>query len=110
MKVTITSIKLKSFFKFFPLSLYALKIMQQLNATDCVKMKKKGFGTLHYTMTLWESEAQIKAFARSGAHLDAMKKSGTIAKEIKALTIDATELPDWKTAKEMLKMVEPIRY
>lgn len=110
MKVTITSIELKTIFKFFPLSRYALDIIRQLNTTDCLEMKKQGLGKLHYTMTLWENEAQLKAFARSGAHRDAMKKSATIAKAIKTLTIEAEQLPDWKTAKKMLEKVEPIRY
>ena len=58
---------------------------------------------MHYTMTLWESEEDLKAFAASGAHLEAMKKGASIAREIRTLTIDATELPDWKTAKKMLE-------
>lgn len=102
MKVTITSIQLKTPFQFFPLSVFALNILQQLKTTNCKDFKKKGIWTMHYTMTLWENEEQLKAFAKSGAHLDAMKKSATIAKEIRTLTIDAEELMDWKTAKKLL--------
>ena len=58
---------------------------------------------MHYTMTLWESEEDLKAFAASGAHLEAMKKGASIAREIRTLTIDGEQLPDWKTAKELLK-------
>lgn len=110
MKITITSIALKNPFKFFILSRKALGIVLQLKNTDCVKMKKTGFWTTHYTMTLWNNETDMKAFARSGAHLEAMKMSGQIAKEIKSLTIDATTFPDWKTAKAMLEKVTPIQY
>ena len=110
MKATITSIELKSLFKFFPLSIFALNIVKQLKATNYKDFKKKGSGKLHYTMTLWENEEQMKDFARSGAHLDAMKKSATIAKEIRTLTIDTDELPDWKTAKEILKGGKILRY
>lgn len=88
MKVTITSIQLKSPFKFFPLSLYAMKILNQLKNTDCLEFKKQGIWTTHYTMTLWENEAQLKEFAGSGAHLVAMRNGRKIAKEIRTLTID----------------------
>jgi hypothetical protein len=53
-------------------------------------------------MTLWETEDQLKAIASSGAHLEAMKKSKQIAKEIRTITIDADKLPDWKEVKELL--------
>lgn len=103
MKITITSIELKSPFKFFPLSMYAMHILKQLKATNCVEMKKSGFWTKHYTMTLWKNETDLKAFATSGAHLEAMKDSRKIAKEIRTLTIDADALPNWKTAKNLLE-------
>lgn len=110
MKITITSIELKSPFKFFALSYKALKIIKQLHKTDCLGMKKRGIWTKHYTMTLWKDEQQLKAFAGSGAHLEAMKAGKEIAKEIRTLTIDADTFPDWKTAKELLKTAKPIVY
>jgi hypothetical protein len=103
MKVTITSLELKSPWKFFSLSYQAMKILQQLATTKCVKKKSTGFWTSHYTMTLWENENDLKAFAKSGQHLESMKKGSSIAKEIRILTIDADELPNWKDAKAMLK-------
>lgn len=102
MKATLTSIELKSPFKFFALSRFALDISRQLKKTNCVDFKKKGFWTKHYTMTLWNSEAELKDFARSGAHLEGMKKSKDIAREIRTLTIEVDQLPDWKTAVAML--------
>lgn len=109
-KATLTLIELKSPFKFFPLSWYALSILKQLKTTNCLDFKKTGLWTTHYTMTLWEDEEQLKAFARSGAHLEAMKKGATIAKEIKTLTIDVDVLPDWDTAKKLLAEVKGIQY
>ena len=102
MKATLTSIELKNIFKFFPLSMYAMNILKQLNATDCVEFKKTGMGKMHYTMTLWNNVEELKNFARSGAHLDAMKKGAKIAREIRTLTIDADKLPDWTEAKLLL--------
>lgn len=110
MKVTITSIELKSPFKFFVLSKNAMYILRQLRATNCVQMKKRGFWMKHYTMTLWNNEQELKDFAMSGAHLQAMKASKSIAREIRTLTIDADVLPDWKTAIHLLASAKPIRY
>jgi hypothetical protein len=103
MKVTITSLELKSPWKFFSLSYQAMKILQQIGKTNCIEKKSTGFWTKHYTMTLWETETDLKTFAKSGKHLESMKKAGEIAKEIRTLTIDATTLPNWKYAKALLK-------
>ena len=110
MKATITLIVLKSPFKFFALSVSALGIMKQLKNTKHLDFKKKGFWTKHYTMTLWETEEDLKAFASSGAHLEAMKISKKIAKEIRTKTITADKLPDWNTAINMLNDAKVIKY
>lgn len=103
MKATITYIELRGPLKFFALSATAMKIIRQLKTTDCKQYRAKGIWTKHYTMTLWNNEEEMKAFAYSGNHLESMKKSKSLAKEIRTITIDATELPDWKQAKELLK-------
>lgn len=104
MKVTITSIELKSPFHFFALSLRALRIINQLrNTKGIVDKRSTGFWTMHYTMTLWDEESSLKNFAKSGAHLEAMKISKDIAKEIRTLTYDADRLPSWRAAKADLK-------
>lgn len=54
-------------------------------------------------MTLWNNEAELRSFAKSGAHLEAMKTSSQIAKEIRTITIDADSLPSWKEAENLLK-------
>ena len=110
MKVTITSIELKSPLKFFLLSASALQIIRQLKATNCKEFKKKGWWTKHYTMTLWDNQGDIERFAKSGAHLIAMKTSSRIAKEIRTTTIDATTPPKWGKAMELLKNGKVIRF
>ncbi|GAA0878368.1 hypothetical protein GCM10009119_13360 [Algoriphagus jejuensis] len=103
MKVTITSIELKGPFKFFALSAKALKILKQLKATNCKGFRKKGFWTTHYTMALWENEADLKSFAQSGAHLEAMKKTKEIAKEVRTYTYESQKLPSWEEAIRLLE-------
>lgn len=80
-----------------------MKILPQLKQANCKAFKKQGKWINHYTMTLWQNADAITTFARSGAHLEAMKKSAEMAKEIRTLTIDADQLIDWKTAKKLLK-------
>ena len=110
MKLTITSIELKGPFKFFALSAHARKVIMQLRTTDCKQYKARGFWTTHYTMTLWSSEQELKDFAKSGAHLEAMKISKNIAKEIRTLTIDSDQMPPWSEAKAMLAKAKVLRF
>lgn len=110
MKATITSLRLKSWVSFFPLSLYALRIMKQLKGSGHIEFKKTGFGRMHYTMSLWKNEEDMRSFARSGAHLEAMHNSKKIAKEIRTITIDAESLPNWENAKKILEQGKIIRF
>lgn len=103
MIITVTLIKLKSPFSFFALSLNALRILRQLRENKaCMKYKSTGFWTMHYTLSLWSDASEMKKFSRSGAHLEAMKISNTLAKEIRTYSYEGTTLPDWKEAKEKL--------
>jgi hypothetical protein len=110
MKITITSIELKGPLKFFLLSAQALKILKQLKASSYKDFKKRGIWTKHYTMTLWHNEQELKDFARSGAHLEAMKRSKDIAKEIRTYTYDGDKLPDWKEAKSLLEKAKVFKF
>ncbi len=110
MKVTITSIELKGPFKFFALSAKAMGILKQLKSSECLDYKKQGIWTTHYTMSLWKNEQDLQLFARSGAHLKAMKESQSLAKRIITRTIDREQLPTWKEAKLLLKEGKCINY
>jgi hypothetical protein len=104
MFITITYIRLRSWFHFFKLSNHGRKIMKQAKATPgFVRMKNTGFGADQYTLSLWESEAAMKAFSRSGAHLEAMKATFSISTEVRTLTVPGAEMPVWKEAKRMVK-------
>lgn len=103
MIVTVTSLRLKSLWDFFKLSYRGLQIVRQTKGQKgFVTMKNTGFGYLHYTLSAWESEADLKEFAKTGAHLVAMKKSKEIANEISTYTFESSQLPSWKEAKSLL--------
>ena len=65
-------------------------------------MKNTGFGCLHFTLSQWETAADAKNFARSGAHLEAMKDSAKLATEIRIYTYESEKIPDWTNAKRLL--------
>lgn len=65
-------------------------------------MKNTGFGYLHFTLSVWETEEDLKRFAREGAHLKAMKKSSVLATEIRTYTYQDVCPPNWKEAKNLL--------
>jgi hypothetical protein len=54
-------------------------------------------------MSLWNNKEDMQTFARSGAHLEAMKQSAKLAKFIKTLSVQSDTLPDWKTAKQSIQ-------
>jgi hypothetical protein len=103
MVVTLTSLRLRSRWGFFRLSWNGLKIsLQARKSPGFVAMKNTGSGFLHYTMSLWEGEKEAKAFAHSGAHLEAMKAASSLATEIRIHTYEAGSLPSWSEAKALV--------
>jgi hypothetical protein len=103
MIISITLIELRSPWQFFRLSLHGLRIFQQLDKTTCLAKKNTGFWKTHYTMTAWESQADIAAFYKSGSHLEAMKESKILAEYLRFITFEAEKMPDWKEAKEKVQ-------
>ncbi len=67
------------------------------------EFRKTGLGLLHYTLSAWESEEDLKRFAHAGAHLKAMKASARLASEIRTYTFENDILPNWRDAKQRLQ-------
>lgn len=103
MLVTITSVRLKNWWRFFELSYHGMKISQEIKKCEgFIKMKNTGFGYLHFTMSAWECQEDIKKFYKAGAHLLAMKKASTLATETTTYTYATDRLPSWSDAKRLL--------
>lgn len=103
MIAVITYIKLKNPLKYFQLIGHSIQIMKQLQQSSGLSgQKNTGIWTKHYTITMWENEEVMKAFAHSGPHLEAMKKSKEIASEIRTHVVEVQEMPTWKDAKKQL--------
>jgi heme-degrading monooxygenase HmoA len=103
MVITVTSIKLRKLRYFFILSYLGLKVQRGIKSKKgFIWMKNTGFGYLHYTLTAWESETDMKSFARSAAHLEAMKWSRKLAAEIGVHTFETEDPPDWEKARKLV--------
>jgi hypothetical protein len=112
MFITVTSIELKTPFKFFTLAYLAMQIIKQLKSTPCIKYKSNGFWTKHYTLYAWENMEDIKAFYKSGEHLSAMQQSAVIAKCIQTYTAWAKQsYPEriWLTNHNLVQFFGGIR-
>lgn len=74
--VSITRLKLRSVLQFIPFGWYTLLSLRQLvNKSDFIKGKilmDKGF--TFWTMTLWNSEADMRAYRNKDEHKKAMPK------------------------------------
>ena len=103
MTITLTSIRLRKRYYFFKLSWYGFKISMQAKKTEgFIKMDNTGTGYLHYTRSAWLNETSMKTFARTGAHLHAMKQSAELADELCTYSYEADALPDWPAVKILL--------
>ena len=103
MFVTITSLRLKSIWGFFKLSLLGLKSSNQAKKEKgFLAIKNTGFGYIHYTLTQWQTEEDLKRFAHSGEHLKAMQAGSKLATELCTYTYSTERMPDWSSAKKLL--------
>ena len=110
MIASITSIQLKSPFKLLAFYRSVLPTVKQLQSGPCVQFRTKGFWTRHYTISLWNNTEEMRAFATSGAHLDAMKKRKQVATEVRTISIQTDTLPEWKTALAHLEKGKVLKF
>lgn len=101
--ITITCIRLKSWWHVFELIRLSVAVLEQLkNQSGFITMKRSGFGYRHYTLSAWQSEAALKSFAKMGAHQVAMSRTTAIASEVITYTYHGEVLPAWKDARKLL--------
>jgi hypothetical protein len=103
MIVSITKLELKSYTKIVSFFGFNRKIIKELQASNCKQFKLSpnwNLGTW-YTMTLWETEADLFAFYRSGTHAKAMQEAAKFSTNLKAIRIEGDEILKWKIAKKL---------
>jgi hypothetical protein len=80
-----------------------MHIVKQAKAQEgFIQLKNTGFGYMHYTLTVWENEDDMRAFARAGAHLASLRKSNGLATEIRTYSYSGENIPSWSEAKKIL--------
>jgi hypothetical protein len=102
MIVSITKLELSSYLKIKAFFGFNRKIIAELQSSKCKAFKVSpnwSFRTW-YTMTLWENEADLFAFYRSGTHAKAMQEAANFSTNLKAIRIEGTELINWRKAKK----------
>lgn len=102
MYCTVTSLTLRRPWGFFRFSLDALRATRQLARHPHAGFRKRGFGLTHCTMTLWPDAESLRAYAREGAHREAMRRAPRYAREVRVHTFETDALPDWATARRLL--------
>jgi hypothetical protein len=104
MIIAITSIRLRSMWNLFKFGSHVGQILKQIKSQKgFIAMKASpSIGYTHYTVSAWENETDLKIFARSGAHLNAMKQTAKIATEVNSYVYQDETIPDIKNAKRLL--------
>jgi heme-degrading monooxygenase HmoA len=102
--IAITSIRLRSMWNFFKFTYLVSQIINQIKSQKgFTKIQtSKAIGYTHYTLSVWESETDLQAFARSGAHLNAMKETSKISTEVSTYVYEAITIPNLENAKKIL--------
>ena len=86
---SITGLQLKSPFLAPAFWWHAVRSMRQAYAASgLIRAQARKIGGVHHTLTVWESEAAMRAYLVTGAHLGAMKAFHRLAT---GRTIGATE-------------------
>jgi quinol monooxygenase YgiN len=93
--VSITGLRLKSslhVIRFWHLAFASMR--QALKAPGNLRAEAHTINGVHHTLTVWESEAHMRAFLMTGAHLKAMKLFRKIATG-KTIGYLSQEVPEW---------------
>ncbi len=104
MLITLSAIRLRKLWYYFPLTYNAMFVVLQIRKQKgFILMKNTGFGYWHYTLSVWESEADMKAFSHTGRHKKAIQMGPKLATEVRLHTYRADKLPSWKEVREIMK-------
>lgn len=111
MIVVVTSIQLKSIVHFFQFARLTMRSVQQLKQDHpAVIFRASGFWKTYYTLSGWNDASEMKRYATSGHHLNAMRAAAQVATKIQTTTFESTDFPSWKEAREKLAKGKVITY
>jgi len=102
--VSLTLIHVRSIFAFRHFVPHAYKSFRTAkNSNSCLDVKTTAFGFYdHSTMSLWDDRTAMVEFLISTEHREAMKVFDKIGTG-RVYGYEASHLPDWSEAKDLLK-------
>lgn len=107
--LSLTSLKVKSPLTMFRIWPHSFRSVRALQRSNCVAFKTRGFSNPSYTMTVWRTEEDLRAYFVSPAHQRAMKETRGLDLEIRSLRVDRDQLISWDEARELLHAAAPAR-
>lgn len=99
--VSITGLQLKSALGAPAFWYHAIRSMGQVQAAPGnIRAEARTINGIHHTLTLWDSEAAMRAYLTSGSHLAAMNAFHGIATG-RTIGFHAETAPDWDEVHEI---------
>jgi hypothetical protein len=93
--ISITGLELKSVLSAPAFWWHAIRSMQQArSAPGIIQADARQINGVHHTLTVWDSEAAMRRYLVSGAHLEAMKAFHSLATG-RTIGYLAERPPDW---------------
>jgi heme-degrading monooxygenase HmoA len=99
MLATATQMKIEGVKGLFLFFVHLYRVKKQLDG--CPGLVSLALNPRFQTLSVWESEAAMKAFRNSGAHLAAMKATRKMGRA-KVVTWETAEVPSWREARQRL--------
>lgn len=105
MFIAITYMKVRNYWRLPAFARHVAQIVRQShNAPGRLYQSTTHKGLLrYYTLTAWESEAAMKKFRNSGAHLAAMKDLQRLSDDYGSTHFQAEAIPNWEQALTLLR-------
>jgi quinol monooxygenase YgiN len=104
MIAVITKMRVKHFYmlpQFFRHAIPSATAAHKAAGVHQVSTKAIGWHT-HCTLTVWESEAAMRAFVTSKPHIEAMRAAGKMTASSSFAHWETDHIPDWQEAFERL--------
>ncbi len=99
--VSITGLKPKSFWATFLFWRHAIPSKVQADSAPGILFSGvKKINKIQHTLTAWQSQEHMRAYIRSGAHLEAMKAFRKIATG-KTFGFETDRIPSWEEVHEL---------
>jgi hypothetical protein len=105
MIASVTELNLKNFWGYLRFIPHAIRSKIQADKAKgiiSISLKSDGF-LVQRTLTVWEDEASMKNYVRSGWHLKAMKDFSKMANKSYVVKFEIQKAPSWEEAIQYLR-------